>query len=53
MSTIISKSEISEQFIQDKIDEAIEKAEREIEQGANPIPVREAMNRLNGKIENR
>ena len=47
---VIMSTEMYEQFAQiNRIDKAIEEAEREIEQGAKPISVKEAKKKLDRK----
>ena len=47
---VVMSAELYEKFAQiNKIDQAIYEAEKEVEEGAQPIPLDVAMNRLNEK----
>ena len=47
---VVMSSELYEKFAQiNKVDQAIEEAEREVREGAKPIPAAEAKKRLNKK----
>ena len=47
---VVMSAELYEKFAQiNKIDQAIFEAEKEVEEGAQPIPLNTAMNRLNEK----
>ena len=47
---VVMSAELYEKFAQiNKIDQAIYEAEKEVEEGTQPIPLNTAMNRLNEK----
>ena len=47
---VVMSAELYEKFAQiNKIDQAIFEAEKEVEEGARPIPLNTAMNRMNEK----